>query len=782
MDLAQHRRHFSRTVGFLTRFLADVKQDPALNDQSSEARLPSPRKDLSVDPSSEATAIIKYQAITAGQQGDIKCLNVSLTASFADLLEDLKAQTGFDKFTTFHAGKILDLDATPEHPASSLSQTGLLLVRSLDTTAQSPGISTSAAVGTSAAERAVSAHLVIIVDFLNLEDELSLPIYHLLHKFPPHGKIRELVMLGSEGTAQLFPKERLVALYSYNAMNRHLCAHRARGNNDETFLLNGIQVLTDSLISSRFSDLTLQNTEEGACFLVETLLVFLREHPASQALSAAVIDPVLTGQRLIEMLWAGQRNPTGLLAQSAHVVYSTLLEGLKVRAIWQTFVLESSQAELHYWLLTSPSAENIANTIITLCDNNQSVMALAPGDRELAQYYWTILLPSVGIVTDGGVTCKQIFRAAIYIFDNHCVALATEDTLSKYLTTWTSCLAQHVHSEIPGQGFVDDPVLGLVHLITTCITFLKAFRKQLPAQNLAEILWHKYLFPTGNTDNSGTTLVAQPILDSETRKQMYVLLTHLCHDHAPTYHAVAEMLADVVATEAANPMQEWNANRSAWLRAPAGYSGLRNLTNTCYMNSLMTQLFMNTGFRAFVLCLQPEQKEKYNMVASMQELFGKMQAGYFKFTDTLNFARAVQPYDSEHIDVTIQMDVDEFYNLLFDRLENELPDTASKEQLRTFWGGQLVTQIKSSDCDHVSERLEPFLAIQCEVKGKATLAESLQAYVEGDHMVGGKSNNSLFLQEADVDITIDNKYKCDNCDGRLVNAVKRQVSFVLAAF
>jgi ubiquitin carboxyl-terminal hydrolase 34 len=739
VDLGQHRRHFYRTVRFLSRFLADVKQDPVLNDQFTEAKLPSPRKDFLVESSSETTVTIKYQAITAGMQGDVKSLCVNVNASFADLLTELKQQTGFDKFTTFHAGKILHLDATPEHPASSLSQTGLLLVRNLGTMADSPGTSTSAAVGTSAAERAVSTHLDIIVDFLSLEDELSLPVYYLLHNFPPYGKIRDLVMLGPECTPQLFPKERLVALYSYNSMNRHLSAQLARGYNDETFLLKGIQVLTDCLVSERFSDMTLQKTQESACFLVETLIAFLRERPSSQALSAAVTNPVLTGQRLIEMLWAGHMNPVISLARSAHIIYATLLEAcLQVRAIWDVFVLEPSQPELHYWLLTSPSAETVADLIVSLCnnDNNQCDMALTPG--ELAQHYWTILLPSIGTVTERGVTSKQMFRAAIHIFNSHCVVLASENTLRQYLATWTTCLSQHVHFEVPGQGSVDDLVLGLVHLVTTCISFLKAFSKQFSALSLAELLWHKYLFPSGNADNNGTTSVAQPILDSETRKQMYILLNQLCFDHAPTYHAVAQMLADVVASEAANPMQEWNANRSGWLRAPAGYSGLKNLTNTCYMNSLMTQLFMNTGFRAFVLGLQPEQKEKYNMVASMQELFGRMQAGYLKFTDTSNFARAVQPYDSEHIDVTIQMDVDEFYNLLFDRLENELPDTKAKDQLRSFWGGQLVTQIKSSDCDHVSERLEPFLAIQCEVKGKATLSESLQAYVEGDHMVGGK--------------------------------------------
>ena len=119
--LAQHRRHFYRTVRFLSRFLADVKQDPVLNDQYPEAKLPTPRKDLSVESSSDITVTIKYQAITAGMQGDIMNLDLNVNAGFADLLKELKQHTGFDRFTTFHGGKILDLDATPEHPASSLS-------------------------------------------------------------------------------------------------------------------------------------------------------------------------------------------------------------------------------------------------------------------------------------------------------------------------------------------------------------------------------------------------------------------------------------------------------------------------------------------------------------------------------------------------------------------------------------------------------------------------------------------------------------------------------------
>lgn len=90
------------------------------------------------------------------------------------------------------------------------------------------------------------------------------------------------------------------------------------------------------------------------------------------------------------------------------------------------------------------------------------------------------------------------------------------------------------------------------------------------------------------------------------------------------------------------------------------------------------------------------------------------------------------------------MDVDEFYNLLFDQWEGEMDSSENKRQLRSFFGGQLVQQVKSKECEHISERLEPFSAIQCDIKGKNTLDASLQAYVDGEIMEGGKPENPEF--------------------------------------
>lgn len=175
------------------------------------------------------------------------------------------------------------------------------------------------------------------------------------------------------------------------------------------------------------------------------------------------------------------------------------------------------------------------------------------------------------------------------------------------------------------------------------------------------------------------------------------------------------------------------------IRAPCGYVGLRNLSNTCYLNSLLTQLFMNTPFRNFMLSSRIDDVDNaQQLLFQTQKLFGHMQESYKRFIDPSDMVSSIKTYDDSHIDVHNQMDVDEFYNLLFDRWESQFPDDLEKRKLRSFFGGQLVQQVKSQECEHISERLEPFSAIQCDIKGKNSLEDSLQAYVDGEILDGGK--------------------------------------------
>lgn len=213
-------------------------------------------------------------------------------------------------------------------------------------------------------------------------------------------------------------------------------------------------------------------------------------------------------------------------------------------------------------------------------------------------------------------------------------------------------------------------------------------------------------------------------------------------------------------------------DRDSNIISRCGYVGLRNLSNTCYLNSLMTQLYMNLRFRQFILqaTASPSDSDR-RLLHNTQRLFTFMQESWRASIDPEDFTSALRTFEGTSIDVQIQMDVDEFYNLLFDQFESSLSSASEKTLLRSFYGGQLVQQVKSTECDHVSERLEPFLAIQCDIKGKSNLGESLQAYVDGEVMDGGKARTRTLYHEGSL-TRIDNKYKCSDCD-RHVNAVKR---------
>jgi ubiquitin carboxyl-terminal hydrolase 34 len=153
---------------------------------------------------------------------------------------------------------------------------------------------------------------------------------------------------------------------------------------------------------------------------------------------------------------------------------------------------------------------------------------------------------------------------------------------------------------------------------------------------------------------------------------------------------------------------------------------------------------MNVDFRRFMLGATVRDRQySQNLLFQTQKLFSFLQDSVRPWINPEEFVASIKTYEDTQIDVVIQMDVDEFYNLLFDRWEGQFITPDEKNRFRSFFGGQLVQQVRSQECEHVSERLEPFSAIQCDIKGKSSLQESLQAYVDGEIMEGGANSFSL---------------------------------------
>ena len=85
----------------------------------------------------------------------------------------------------------------------------------------------------------------------------------------------------------------------------------------------------------------------------------------------------------------------------------------------------------------------------------------------------------------------------------------------------------------------------------------------------------------------------------------------------------------------------------------------------------MTQLFMNVEFREFILGLHPaDPGSSQRLLYETQRLFSWMQETWMKSLEPQEFVDSIRTYDNEAIDVTIQMDVDEFYK--FARFQSNL--------------------------------------------------------------------------------------------------------------
>ena len=267
-----------------------------------------------------------------------------------------------------------------------------------------------------------------------------------------------------------------------------------------------------------------------------------------------------------------------------------------------------------------------------------------------------------------------------------------------------------------------------------------------------EQLFRTCLFPKIPLDLENAEMpIPTPVLYSPTRHDLYQILLALStdfesyrkllalareltsagEDHHAWSWGIAQMIEDT-------PQESnWNIERLKLARSPAGYPGMRNLSNTCYLNSLFTQLFMNVGFREFMLKTNVADGGSQKLVSETKNLFAFMQDTVLKTVEPQGIVDSIHTYDGTPIDVTVQMDVEEFFNLLFDRWESQILSSKDKTSFRKIYGGQIVQQIKSKECPHISERLEPFSAIQCDIQGKATLKDSLDAYVSGEVMEGG---------------------------------------------
>ena len=193
------------------------------------------------------------------------------------------------------------------------------------------------------------------------------------------------------------------------------------------------------------------------------------------------------------------------------------------------------------------------------------------------------------------------------------------------------------------------------------------------------------------------------------------------------------------------------------------YVGLQNMSSTCYLNSIMQQLYMIPMLRESILKIKNTSKN--NILYELQLLFSALKIYEFAYYDPRSFVVA------NKLNFYEQMDADEFYGTFIDKVENDIktlystptptsnPEQGPKDNIKDtknenykyknifnyFFGIEVLDELEFVDCKHKRNNKFFYNSIQLEIKGFDNINDSLKNYFKTEVMDG------------------DNKINCEKC-------------------
>ncbi|RFU29187.1 hypothetical protein B7463_g7158, partial [Scytalidium lignicola] len=749
---------FSRSLAVLREFLRAYQL---------KSRFASPKKSRSPIVSGSSTVegdplTVKYQSFDGNKHTEVKSLTLGKLNTAASLLASLQQATGFKNYKIYCGGKEFAPDSVDICKSlEDLNLNGLVLVQRRD---EGDGSGFFAPGSKSSLEEEITKHFDELWGYLSMHEKVAREIYYFLVQFPLYGRLLDEFESQSTPYTEIFPLgQPFKCLYAIYSLGNYVTMKSLKGQLEEAVLSRSISLIVSAISNPDIlGQCPTQDLRDFlAINLIDRFLQFLREPNLSGSIASSFGKDLV--DRLLQLLYTSRAATSS--PNSVHLtwrIFEVMLEAsVHNPSFWITFKSHLTSSPLLRSLLLEDPRVVIRKSVYKQISNKCSFSpshAQVP-TMEFMSAFWPLITELIPESMFKPLQSEETLGLGLSLLKSLPETGGERVDLARLVVEWGRLLINYESKEVIGHPeAVDGAAHGLANLLYQATSLAQVWQQPLDCGTLAIGLFQKHLFP-GFREVEEVEKEMIPVLNTVTRHLLSETIYLLVKDDERQYRAILQLLGSLVPYENGpdSPYSlelTFQFDRNKSVRSPTGYVGLKNLSNTCYLNSLFTQLFMNIPFREFMMNARVQDTSNFKLLGETQKLFGFMQNSLARYVDPTNFAASIRTYEDTHIDVSIQMDVDEFYNLLFDRWEGQIIAADVKRQFRSFYGGQLVQQVKSKECSHISERLEPFSAIQCDIKGKSSLQESLQAYVDGEIMEG------------------DNKYKCSTCD-RHVDAVKR---------